>query len=526
MIETPAPDGDGPKTASGTSTGSATRAEIVIAGLSALVGSILRFVPDSPLWLDEALTVNIASGELGSVTELLRSDGHPPLYYWLQGWWIDLFGSGDAAVRSLSGVIGVATIGLTWMVARRLLGPRVAAASVVVVSMSPFAIRYGSEARMYALVFALALLLVLAAETAYERSSTRSLVAVSVTSGLLLLTHYWSFFLLGAAGLLALIAAVRSPHADERRRAGRLAAALASGLLLFAPWIGGFLDQLGSTGTPWAPRPRPTVVVSETLLGLSGGLSPESILLGLALGSFWMVGVFTRRIDRLLVVDLTDDARLRRFAAVTVLTIGAGAIVSYLGDSGFAARYAAVFLPMVLLTIAAGVARLPRAEVRVGLLVVVALLGAGAIANDIRNDRTQAGQIAATILEHAEPGDAVVYCPDQLGPATARILGDAQLVQFTYDQLGDPRLVDWVDYEARHAASDPAAFAAAVDERAATSGRIFVVWSDAYRSVESRCSAVVDAFASLRPGARQLVAGDANRYFENASLHEIEPRTP
>ena len=103
-----------------------TRAEAAIALVSAAIGSVLRFVADSPLWLDETLTVNIASGELGDVTELLRNDGHPPLFYLIEARWIDWFGSGDAAVRSLSGVLGLVVMALTAVAADRfsVVGPR------------------------------------------------------------------------------------------------------------------------------------------------------------------------------------------------------------------------------------------------------------------------------------------------------------------------------------------------------------------------------------------------------------------
>ena len=503
-----------------------TRAELVIAAVAALVGSVLRFTPSSPLWLDEALTVNIASGDLGSATDLLRHDGHPPLYYWLQGWWIDLFGSSDAAVRSLSGVIGVATIALAWIVARRLFDGRTAAAVVVLVSLSPFAVRYSSEARMYALVMLLALLGLLATELTLERSTAGRLAAVSVVSGLLMLTHYWSFFLLGAAGLLCLIHTVRAPHADERRNALRLAVAIAAGGVLFLPWLGGFLDQFGSTGTPWAPRPRPTLLASETILGLGGGLSPESIILGSILVVLIALGVLTRSAGREVVLGLTAHPLLRRILAVTVVTLTAGAITSFVSDSTFAARYAAVYVPMVLLVAAAGIARLPLAATRVGLLLLVAALGTVSVAHDIRADRSQAGQIAATILERSSPGDVVVYCPDQLGPATERELGDAALIQYTFDGFGDPRLVDWVDYADRYAASDPTQFAADLAGRVPPSATIFIVWSDAYRSVDDRCSMLVDSLAAQRPGARQLLTGDARNFFENGLLHEFDPVTP
>ena len=57
------------------------------------------------MWLDEALSVNIARLPLGDLHDALKHDGAPPLYYVLLHVWTGVFGTGDVAVRSLSGVV-------------------------------------------------------------------------------------------------------------------------------------------------------------------------------------------------------------------------------------------------------------------------------------------------------------------------------------------------------------------------------------------------------------------------------------
>ncbi|MEM4781774.1 MAG: hypothetical protein QXG03_09480, partial [Halalkalicoccus sp.] len=46
------------------------------------VGASLRLyrIGHESLWLDEALTANIAARPLGEIGDRLRVDGHPPLY--------------------------------------------------------------------------------------------------------------------------------------------------------------------------------------------------------------------------------------------------------------------------------------------------------------------------------------------------------------------------------------------------------------------------------------------------------------
>src|SRR5207244_2108098 len=116
-------------------------------------GGVFRFVPGSPMWLDEALTVNIAAGPLGDISSRLRHDGHPPLYYWLLHGWMEVFGDSAAAARALSGVLGLAGLVLIYLVARRYGTPpspgpvdsgALARCALVVFAVSPFAVRYSS----------------------------------------------------------------------------------------------------------------------------------------------------------------------------------------------------------------------------------------------------------------------------------------------------------------------------------------------------------------------------------------------
>ena len=75
---------------------------LAVAGVIA-VGVALRFIARSDLWADEVLSVNIARLPLGDLREALRHDGAPPLYYVLLHIWMDVFGTGNEAVRALSG---------------------------------------------------------------------------------------------------------------------------------------------------------------------------------------------------------------------------------------------------------------------------------------------------------------------------------------------------------------------------------------------------------------------------------------
>src|SRR5262249_44391928 len=152
----------------------------LLVGAVVLAGVALRFITHSDLWLDEALSVNVARLPLSDLHAALRHDGAPPLYYALLHFWIRAFGTGDLATRSLSGVLSVATLPLAWLAGNRLGGRRVAAFALVAVATSPYAIRYGTEARMYALIMLLVFAGYLAVLRALELPSLGRLAVVTV----------------------------------------------------------------------------------------------------------------------------------------------------------------------------------------------------------------------------------------------------------------------------------------------------------------------------------------------------------
>src|SRR5687768_13772990 len=53
-------------------------------------------------WIDEGLSVGIASHGLFDIPSVLRLDGSPPLYYMLLHVWISVFGNGEGETHGMS----------------------------------------------------------------------------------------------------------------------------------------------------------------------------------------------------------------------------------------------------------------------------------------------------------------------------------------------------------------------------------------------------------------------------------------
>lgn len=123
---------------------------IVILALAAL----LRFylLDGQSFWNDEGNSARIAERSLPLITEGAAGDIHPPLYYYLLHGWRSLFGSSEFALRSLSAVLGVLLVGLTFLIGRRVFGAGVGVLAALLAAINPFQIYYSQEARMYMLL--------------------------------------------------------------------------------------------------------------------------------------------------------------------------------------------------------------------------------------------------------------------------------------------------------------------------------------------------------------------------------------
>ena len=482
---------------------------VVPAVVVVLVGAaVARLVARSDLWLDERLTYNIARLPLGEIPEALRRDGSPPLYYLLLHGWMRVVGDSDLAARLLSGIFGVVSLPLAWLSGRRA-GQgdrRVAWIATLLLAASPFAVRYATEVRMYSLVVLLVLAGFLAVANALERPTFVRLAAVAVVSGLLALTHYWALYLvIVTAGDLA--------WQGWRRRdaaARRVAAAIVAGGVLMLPWLPVLAFQLRHTGAPWG-RPAGFGALVSPAFEFAGGGTDAGLLLGTLLLAIAGLALLRHR----------QRTVVRRLAVLTWGTLAVAVVLGMLTGSAFAPRYAAVVLAPFLVLGALGVATLPSNRVRLGVVAAAVALGACGIVPNVNYERTQAPYAARAINRLSHPGDVVVYCPDQLGPSVSHHV-DADVVQVTFPTGAGPTFVDWVDYGDRNKAAKPEAFARDVLARAGAHD-IWVVWAPSYRTLGTKCQALVGAVATARPGPDRPVRRK-KKYFERISVVHFAAR--
>jgi mannosyltransferase len=496
-----------------------SRPTAFLVGAVLLGGLVCYFWTRSDLWLDEALAVDIARLPLHQLNHALRQDGAPPLYYALLHVWSAVLGSGNLAVRSLSGVCMVGTAVALWFCGRRIAGTAGAWIAVILVASNPYAIRYATEARMYALEMLLVAWGILAFRRALEKPTVGRLVPFGAIVALLMYTQYWALYLLLVVGVLLVVLAWRG--GDYRTPARRMLLTMAIAALAFIPWVPTFLYQRAHTGTPWGTAQLPGVPIGYTFRDFSGGDFGEGWLLLFPMIAMMLLGVFGRATDdRRIEVDVRTQPGARWEAIVGGSTLVVGATLAYLAGSAFESRYSAVMFPFFVLVVARGVTTLADPRIRGGVLAVIVVLGFAGAHRNITTDRTEAGQVAAVLRANARPGELVVYCPDQLGPAVHR-LAPKGLDQFTYPDFRSPAFVDWVDYKARLARANPTTFAREVLARAG-SRTVWLVTSPGYITHGVVCDTLAATLAATR--TQRVILGSDARLYEHPGLQEFTAR--
>jgi mannosyltransferase len=493
---------------------------VLAAAIVAVVvaGVVLRFWTTSDLWLDEALSANIAKLPLREIPDALRQDGSPPLYYLLLHAWTAVFGTGDLAVRSLSGVISVATLPVIWFAGRRAGGTRAAWASLVVLAASPFAVRYATETRMYALIMLLTATGYVALSGALVRPSARRVAGVAAVTAALVYTHYWTLYLVAATGFALVVASLRG---SRRTAARRSLAAVALGCLAFVPWLPIFLFQLQRTGTPWG-APIDFSAATTSIRAFAGGVTTTGAPLT---GLFYLLlplGMFAEEAGRgELYLSASVRPRARTLVVVAFTTLLLAIVVGGLTGSTYVPRYISVIFPLFVVLVGLGAGAAWDNPVGRVLVAGVVVLGLLVSQTNVMANRTQAGQVAATIRSEAAPGDLVVYCPDQQAPAVTRLLPD-RYEELTFPLGPTPERVNWIDYQQRAAAADPFAFINEVNERADGGHGIWLVWFTTYRGFEGKCERVAQALEAVR-GSAERKRIDEPYYVDGARLTHYPP---
>jgi len=222
------------------------------------------------LWIDEMYSVShrgsMSVGDIVTTT----SDPHPPLYYLILKGWMTSFGQSEVAVRSLSVLFGIASIGAVYMLGQRLYDRHAGLFAALLMTVSSFQIQYAQTARMYTMLVFFATMSTYFFVRVFDDHSFGNRLGYGIMTVGVLLTHvYGSFVLLGQLFYLG----IRLARDWDFTRAKQWALTQGIAGSLFAPWFAFVAAPSYLLGdaqeTRWLSEPG-LVKLRQLLLAYSG----------------------------------------------------------------------------------------------------------------------------------------------------------------------------------------------------------------------------------------------------------------
>ncbi|MFB9237649.1 glycosyltransferase family 39 protein [Plantactinospora siamensis] len=344
------------------------------------------------LWRDEYATWWAATRSPAALDRLTEHiDGVLEPYYRLLHLWIALFGDSVVSLRVPSVLAAVATAGLVAVLGTLLAGRWAGLLAGLVYAVLPSTIRYGQEARPYALGEFAALAATLLLFLALRRPRRRLWFAYAVALAVLGLLHL-AMLLLFAGHLVAVLHHARTTR-SWRSLLGPGVAVLAAVSMLVPLMLRGYTQ----TGTQLGTFHRTTLyLVAELPAGVCCGAVAAGALLVLAAAGALLGGGPGRVFGLLTLAPIAGLAVLGLFVPV------------------FNHRYVLFVAPLACVLAGLALARL-RLPLGLAVVVLLALITLPEQAEVRRSHEQTSAQLidyrgAARVIAHDElPGDAIVY---------------------------------------------------------------------------------------------------------------------
>jgi len=212
------------------------------------------------LWYDEGVAYAHSTRALPELISHLQTNVHVPAYFTLLGWWRDLTGSSEFALRMLSALFSVISVAFAYGLGARLFQPVAGLAAAALVAFNSFSIYYAQEARMYGMLTVIAassMWLYLDILREREAGASRQnglgrVIGLGLINALGLYTHFAHIFVILTQAALTAFWFCASQVGDRTawrrtpRRWLKVPLAHALTLTLFLPWLPVAIAQLGN----------------------------------------------------------------------------------------------------------------------------------------------------------------------------------------------------------------------------------------------------------------------------------------
>ena len=390
---------------------------LLLLGVS--IGVRLFCLACKPFWFDECFSVELARISGRNFVRLLWwREANMSLYYLLLRLWLH-FGQSPSFVRSLSVAFAVATLPAIYWLARLLYDHKVALIASSLFAFNAYSLRYAQEARSYALLLLLGTLSSASLIACLRNPQRRCKLVYIVTSILAVYAHFYALLLIVAHWLALRLPVSSFEFQDstckdsrsldlERRNPGRplgntwtiIAIAVAPLLI--------FVAKTGAGPIRWIHRPS-----ARDVLDFYAHLAGGNAWFLLAIYAFAGITAIAGHWRYSIKLAHTWQTWRCQFLLIWLFFPVMLTVVLSFARPVFLGRYMIFCLPPLLILAAAGLSRLRQPWLLGLALAAILLVSSQGVrfiyGHDFDNERDASGAASDFILDHAQPGDGVIF---------------------------------------------------------------------------------------------------------------------
>jgi 4-amino-4-deoxy-L-arabinose transferase-like glycosyltransferase len=162
---------------------------------------------DQSLWLDEAISANVAKMPIGEIVKNFSvGDFHPPIFYWFLDLWTKFFGSNVIVLRLSSVLFSLVTIYFVYLIGNKIKNKKIGILAALFLAFNPLFVYYSQELRMYSMATMWLIIgLYYFVKIKNKKYNIKDLVIFNLMMGLAFGTFYGSIFLIASFAFYFLI---------------------------------------------------------------------------------------------------------------------------------------------------------------------------------------------------------------------------------------------------------------------------------------------------------------------------------
>lgn len=384
-----------------------------------IIAAFLRFydLGTESIWLDESESIKESAL---SIPDISNHSNQPPLYFLLLRCWIQLFGTGEIAVRSLSAIFGVLAIILIFLIGRTLCNNRTGLIGAFLSSITCFLIHYSQDTRAYSLLLLLSLLSYWFFIKIIKTNKTYYYPAYFLSSILLAYTHFYGLFIILSQVIFFVIFFKKYPL--QRWKYFFTVAFILVSLIPFVLLLKNRISSIASDGF-WISKPD-IVDLIKTLVSFSGFGSTQVaitiLFMLLAVFGFFIVkqnGTKRVRLEKKKYQNMPVwQTRFESPEIITllVLWLSIPILVPFLESQFmtpiYLSKYAIGAYPALCLLVAKGLDNIKWEWVFYPVLVLIIILSSLGINSYYKIDiKEQWREVAQYIGPNSKSGDLIVF---------------------------------------------------------------------------------------------------------------------